>query len=357
MRVLQVVTDTDRRGAQTFASHLHDALAERGHDVETVALAPGRGSDRLDLPVLGRRRLAPRGVRTLRNRMRWSDVTVAHGSTTGIACAFVYRQIGDSRYWAPTWSRRLRVRATLRRARLVTALSPAAADTLVRYIGIDEARVRVVPNAVRVDAFSPATASERAAARAALGVGLREVPTVLFLGALSAEKGADLAIAATSRSADWDLVVVGDGPDRDQLERDGERLAPGRVHFLGTLSDPVSAYHAADVLVLPSRSEGMPATLIEAGLCALACVATNVGSVADVVLTERTGLLVEPGDLDGLTEALRRLTVDGELRDRVGAAARAHCRARFDLEIVTGMWEQVLAEASSSPPEGADEGK
>src|SRR5207244_896567 len=118
------------------------------------------------------------------------------------------------------------------------------------------------------------------------------------------------------------------------------------VYFLGSLPDPLVAYHAADVLVFPSRGgDSMPATLIEAGLCGLPSVATRVGSITDVVVDGTTGLIVEPSDLEGLAAALTRLTDDSLLRRRLGVAARERCIGRFDIDVVAGAWEQVLQAA------------
>src|SRR4051812_19831576 len=120
MNVLQVVTDPNRRGAQVFAYDLGLALSARRHRVATVALGGGTVAGAgLDVEVLGNgvRDLAT--LRALRARMSEMDITIAHGSSTGPACAiagggrrraFVYRQVSDSRFWAPTRSRRLRVR-------------------------------------------------------------------------------------------------------------------------------------------------------------------------------------------------------------------------------------------------------
>src|SRR4051812_300012 len=117
--ILQVVTDDDRRGAQVFACDLHDALERREHVVTTVALAPGVVGG-LDLPVLGSKRLAYGTLRALRRLADRHEVVIAHGSSTLPACAlglaasrtpFVYRQISDSLFWAPSRARRLRVRA------------------------------------------------------------------------------------------------------------------------------------------------------------------------------------------------------------------------------------------------------
>ena len=113
MRILQVLTDTDRRGAQVFATDLGHALSSLGHDVDTRALVAGRNEVALPVPVLGGSRWSALGP--LRQAGRRADVVVAHGSSTLIACAavrltartpFVYRQISDSRFWAGTIDRK-----------------------------------------------------------------------------------------------------------------------------------------------------------------------------------------------------------------------------------------------------------
>ena len=117
MRVLQVVTDRDRRGAQVYATDLAPGLQNLGCAVETVALAPGNHGDQLAIDVLGPSRRSLATFRALRARARSFDVVIAHGTTTLPACAialsgsgvpFVYRQISDPLFWAATTARRLR---------------------------------------------------------------------------------------------------------------------------------------------------------------------------------------------------------------------------------------------------------
>jgi glycosyltransferase involved in cell wall biosynthesis len=134
-------------------------------------------------------------------------------------------------------------------------------------------------------------------------------------------------------------VIAGDGPERAPLEARARQRAPGRVHFLGNLPDPGDAYAVADVFVLPSRTEGLPAALIEAAMRGLPAVATDVGYVRDVVDDGVTGIVVPPGDERAMTAGLRRaLAMDAS----VGAAARAHCEARFDMERVVDQWHDLL---------------
>lgn len=351
MRILQVVSDTDRRGAQVFATDLEAALRARGHDVQTVALARGLAGGTPIEPLAGRWPSVA-ALRALRVGMALAEVTIAHGSSTGPACAlaglgpgrpFVYRQIGDSRYWAPTPARRRRVRATVGRARVVVALSEFNRAQLVDWIGLRASRIVVVPNGAPAARFAPATAHRRRAARDALG--LPDAPTMLFVGALVPLKRVDLAIRTVRRIPDAHLVVAGAGPERERLEELAGEEAPGRVSFVGVADDTVPLYHAADLLVLPSEGgEAMPGVLVEAGLCGLAVVSTRVGAIPEVVLDGRTGHLVAPGDEHGFAGAVERLVADPGTRAAMGDAARAHCLEHYEIGRVAARWEAVLTE-------------
>ncbi len=362
MRILQVVSDTDRRGAQVFATDLAPALTARGHDVETVALVPGNAGG-LDVEALGTRWRSVRVLRELRARMGRVDVTVAHGSTTGPACAvanlglgrpIVYRQISDSRFWAPTRAKRAQVRATLARARVTVALSEFNRHELVEWIGVRPDRIVVVPNGVPADRFPPTTPTTRAAARAALGIpdasASTPVPVVVFVGALAPEKGADLAVRAVGRIDGAQLVVAGAGVEAHRLERLADEVAPGRVHFAGIMADAAPLYHAADLLVLPSRGgDAMPAVIIEAGLCGLPVVSTTVGAIPEMIVDGETGFVVQPDDLDGITDRIGRLLTDPVARAAMGSAARDRCLVRYEIARVAEGWDAALGRAADHP--------
>jgi glycosyltransferase involved in cell wall biosynthesis len=350
--ILQVVTDTDRRGAQVFATDLHRAIAISGRSVRTVALAPGTVGG-LDLPVLGSKRLGGATLGALRAQVRQSAVVVAHGSSTLPACAlttlgtrtpFVYRQISDSRFWAPTRLRRLRVGRGMARAARVVALWRGSADTVNELFGVPESKLRVVPNGVPTEPFRVADAPMRANMRGQFGL-RPDRPTVLSLGALAREKGVDLAVRAMGRLPDAQLLVVGEGPERLALERLAQEVAPERVVFTGSVAVPADAYAAADLLVLPSRGgDSMPAVLIEAGLCGLPAVSTPVEGIPEIVRDGDTGALVPIGDVDALTGAIARFLAEPPRARRVGAQARAHCIEHFSIEAVAEQWLSVLAE-------------
>jgi glycosyltransferase involved in cell wall biosynthesis len=287
----------------------------------------------------------------LRRSAEGKDVVVAHGSNTLLACGtsllatgvpFVYLSIGDPRYWAGTWSRRLRVGWLIRRASTVVAISPTARDVLAGHYGLDNQHVLVVPNGRSPQQFAPADHARRVAARQALGLPV-DRDLVVVVGALSPEKRVDVALAAVAQLPDVVLAVAGDGSERSRLEAVARRLAPGRVHFLGSTEGSQDVLAAADVLVLASESEGLPGILIEAGLSGLPVVATDVGWVRDVVRPGVTGLLVPPGRPDELASALHQAL---ERRDEFGKGGREHCAAEFDMAVVTEKWHRLLAAAS-----------
>lgn len=346
---LHVVTASQRRGAEVFASDLVGALADRGHPGRLVALTAGPGgADQLGAHVLGTAPFAPGTLRALRAAAGRAGAVVAHGSKTLPAAAlalagsrtpFVYRSIGDPMAWSGSGLRRVRTAALLRRATRVVALWPGAADVLIRVHGVPAGKLAVIPNGVPADRFPVADDSARTAARAELGLPADE-PVVVYLGALSPEKQVDHAVRAVAELPGVHLAVVGAGPQRTALEALAATVLPGRAHFTGPVDRPQAALAAADVVVLPSRTEGMPGVLVEAGLTGRPAVATHVGGVPEIVRPGETGVLVAPGDTAGLTAGLRTALADAPT---LGAAARKHCLSHFDMPVLAEQWAEVLA--------------
>ena len=221
---------------------------------------------------MGKRPLAPATLRALRRRAATADVVVAHGSRTLPACAI-----------ALAGAHAIRLPQHRRPGRLVGHRAPPSAHPVVppprrarhrphrgrgRHLPGElrhrAEKITVIPSAVRAEDHQPATAEQRAAARLQFGVE-RDATVVAVVGALSEEKRPGLAVEAIAEIDGAHLLFAGDGPLRTEVATLGVRLAPGRVHVLGALADPSPVYDAADVLVLPSRTEGMPGVLIEAG--------------------------------------------------------------------------------------------
>jgi glycosyltransferase involved in cell wall biosynthesis len=198
-------------------------------------------------------------------------------------------------------------RFTLRRADRVVAVSSALRAKLVDEMGSDPALVSIVPMGVDTTAFAP---SDMTAARSGLQIA-PDARLVLFVGGLIPVKGvADLIEAMPSIEPDDPatlLVLAGHGPLEAELRTRAADLGwSERVRFLGAVAhdDLPRWMNAADVLVLPSYSEGLPVCLMEAAATGLPMVATDVGGSAEVLALDPRNVLVSPGDVEGLAAAI-----------------------------------------------------
>lgn len=220
--------------------------------------------------------------------------------------------------------RRLWLRAGLRAAGRVLAVSQGSARTLERCFGIEG--VGVVPN------MAPAVPAEWAEATPA------DPPTVLYLGGFQNEvKGGVVLIEALGSllaelpSAEFELAGPGE-PPRALTELTAERP---NVRWTGWLDEGAKreALGRCAVFVLPSTSEGLPVALLEAMAWGRAIVATRVGGVPDVVTDGEDAALVDPGDPRALAAAIRDLIDDPERRARLGCAARRRAEALNEDEV------------------------
>lgn len=126
------------------------------------------------------------------------------------------------------------------------------------------------------------------------------------------------------------LLITGDGALRGELEAQADALGlGGRVRFLGWREDAGQVMAGLDVFVMPSLWEGFGLVLLEAMACRLPVIATRVSAIPEIVQDGETGFLVPPRDPDALTDAMRRLLDDAELRVQLGAAGRARLEAHF----------------------------
>ncbi|MFM7062581.1 MAG: glycosyltransferase, partial [Actinomycetes bacterium] len=325
-----------------------DELRGRSFDVTTAALAPSASSEPLPFVVLGPGRTHPRTLLALVGAARSHDVIVAHGGPSLQPAAtvaavtrrpFIYRNIGDPEYWSTVPFSAVRIGAPLRRAEQVVALSPGIADWLIANFDVPASRVTVIPNAVDVTSFPPRTPAARQSMRASLG--LDDDTFVLgYLGALSAEKRPLLAVEATAARPGAHLVLAGDGPQQEEVEEAAARLAPGRVHLLGTVRRPAEVLAGLDALLLPSRTEGMPASLIEAALVGVPVVATAVGTVPDLLDELGCGTAVPVDSTESFVATVR--TFDPTTYDMDAARTAA---MRYDVHTVVDQWGDILRAA------------
>jgi glycosyltransferase involved in cell wall biosynthesis len=216
-----------------------------------------------------------------------------------------------------------RVRSLLSRAAHVIVLGTAWRDFVLTAELATADRIVILPNAVPIP---------RKKWRAAVD-GKRRI---LFLGQLGERKGTPQLVEALARlryRRDWKAVLAGDGEFEKWRHAvavsgmDGEVQVPGWVGA----EDIERLLAESDILVLPSFAENLPMSVIEGMAAGLAIVSTPVGATPDIIQDNETGLLVPPGDVDALTQALEALVDDASLRQRLGASAKAFHREHLEI--------------------------
>ena len=343
--VARVVTDLVgaqvRQGARVVVAcpaegGLGPAAARRGAEVAPWAAGRAPGF------ALAREvRSADRVIRTVR-----PDLLHLHSAKAGLAGRLAARGRVPTVFQPHAWSyeavsgpaARAAVRwerAAARWAERVLCVSEAERASGLRH-GV-RARWAVVPNGVDTEHFRPPR--HRAAVRAALPAlaGLDpDAPLVVCVGRLCPQKGQDVLLrawpAVAARLPQARLVLVGDGPDHARLLR---AASPG-VLLAGPAADPLPWYQAADVVVQPSRWEGMALAPLEAMACGRPVVVTDVdGARESLPPADTAGCVVPPDDPAALAAALLRLLTDPALRTAAGTRAVAHARAHHDIRATT----------------------
>jgi glycosyltransferase involved in cell wall biosynthesis len=179
-------------------------------------------------------------------------------------------------------------------------------------------------------------------------------PHLLCVGRLVHLKGQSLLIEAIAelarRGVDARLTLVGDGPKRPELEQLARRRGlEKQVHFAGAVGQDAlrDVYRSADIFCLPSMAEGIPVVLMEAMAVEVPVVSTRIMGIPELVEDGRTGLLVTPGRLDELTDALERLIADPDLGARLGRAGREKVLEEFDVDRSAAQLREIFAGAVS----------
>jgi len=208
------------------------------------------------------------------------------------------------------------------------------------------AHMTSVPTGIDLQRYCPGNAAQ---ARAQLELPSR--PTVLIVATLRSWKGHDDLLSAWSalgnRRSDWQLVIVGDGPRRANIEASIHANQLGdSVRLVGNRDDVESWLRAGDLFVLPSYgNEGVPQGIMQAMATELPVISTTVGAIDEAVIDGETGVLVPPRNVNALTEALARLMDEAELRRRFGAAGLARARERFGAEHMLAAMERIFSNA------------
>lgn len=245
------------------------------------------------------------------------------------------RWIGFEHGWtAETWRVQVYQRIgciLLRQADHVVAVSARVKEQLTR-LGVPGRTITRIHNAVEPN--EGWSNSPPGAFRRSQFIPL-DSPLVAVIGRISPEKGQAMALQAIQRLVpcmpNLKAVFVGEGPGLSELRRRVEACSlQDHVRVLG-YQRPLSAlYRDADVVCIPSLTEGIPNVLLEAMVSGCPVVATSVGGIPEIVRSEEHALLVQPGDQAGLASAISRVLTDRTLRDRLVEAARQRVTSHHD---------------------------
>jgi glycosyltransferase involved in cell wall biosynthesis len=370
IRVLRVIARLNMGGPALHVAYLTAGLEPRGYETTLVAGTLARGEESmafvaegLGVPVVTINQLH-REISPLRDavavlrlarliRARRPHILHTHTAKAGAIGRLAAVLAGPARppiivhtfhghvlrgYFGPVRAAgfRLLERWLARRATALVAVSPQVRDDLVS-LGVAPAESFVIVRlGIALEERVSLDAAGRERMRALLGIAPQRF-VVGWIGRMTGVKRTDDILLALrglrERGVDACLLMVGDGPDRDQTERRAKELGVVRECFFLGYQDDVTAFLAAfDAFVLPSGNEGTPVSAIEALGAGRPVVATRVGGVPDVVRDGVDGYLVEAGDIAGLADALARLAADPELRDRMGAAGRERVLPRYAVE-------------------------
>lgn len=293
------------------------------------------------------------------------DILLCHGYKANILGRLAARRVGVpavavSRGW--TWeNRKVRVYEWLDRRHLrfmdrVVCVSDGQAERVRRWCGVPDSRVSVIRNSARITAFAAPDPAARGKLLSFFPGGNHVSRVVLAAGRLSPEKGFTVLVEAAAtilrHDAGAGIALFGEGVLRPDLERRVAELGlAGRLVMPGFRSDLDSLIAAADVVVLPSFTEGLPNVALEASAAGVPVVATAVGGTPEVVADGETGFLVPPGRPEVLAAKVAELLRNSALRERMGVAGRARMRERFTFDAQADAYLKLFASLKPAPAE------
>lgn len=359
-------------GAEIQLAHLLRGLAGLGYEVTVCSLEPsevdaeglaadgvelisfqvGRRFDRLaTLPRLARlARLADVVQCTMWDASLWGRIAaIAARRPVIVADHATDRSVQVSVKGTPRASWIARHNRLLDRFTYATVACAESQRPVLVGEGVDPNKIVHIPNGVPVDGIL--AAAKGGPTRTDLGIP-EHVPLAMQVGIFRPEKNQLGALRAfelvREKVGDAHLVFVGDGPTRASIEREAGS-SDGAIHFLGLREDVPALLSLADAMLLPSLSDAMPMTVLEAMALGVPVLASDVGGVRGML--GEAGLCVPPGDAEALAGAWLRVLTDTELRADLGEAGALRAR-RFDASLMVRRYAALLEGAYAGEPPG-----
>lgn len=241
---------------------------------------------------------------------------------------------------------------TARLSHCLVSNTAAMKEILTKRDQILAEQIRVIPNGLSFDRFE--MLPKRADARRQLGIAAAPM-IVTMVARFYPQKDHEtlLHAFAVANLPDTELMLVGAGPLRPAMEKLASNLGiHDRVHFMGARTDIPIVWAASDVGILATNWEGMPNSILEAMAAGRAVIGSKVGGVPEVIVDGETGLLVEPGDVEQLANAMRMVCTDADAAQEMGIRGRAHALSHFSVEAMVratvDLYQELLSQRKSA---------
>lgn len=238
------------------------------------------------------------------------------------------------------WYHNLLDKITARWCDLIISNSEAGKQFLIESVGLFDKKISVVHNGIAVSRFMTASKSQT----------YQDTTVIVCVASLRPKKGHRYLLeAVTGLKHPFELYLIGSGSEESSLKALCRSLnIDNHVHFEGVQDDVVPYLHQADIFILPSLWEGLPVALMEAMCCGVACIATDVGGVNELIAHEKEGLLIEPGSVQAIQHALHVLISDADKRKKLGYSAQLKIETCFSqkkmIESLEALYQHLYEE-------------
>ena len=372
MNILFLANHINVGGIANYCFFLGSALKKRGHGVFLAcapAVCPGEqanlakfsasGISVIDIPIRTKSALSLRVLLSLVKLApeiggRRIDILHANTRVTQVLAAGIKSLTGRPYistchgFFKPRLLRRILPFSGSR----VIAVSSQVKEHLIRDLRVSPEIIRLVPNGIDTDFFSPGLRrSAEKAARSSLrqSLGLPDARIIGTIGRLSDVKGhlyfVEAMPAILQAFPDAAFLIVGEGRMKEAIIARARELGVlEKLYLKDSVSDTRQALSVMDLFVMPSLSEGLGLSLMEAMSCALPAVGSDVGGIRTLIRHGENGLLVKPADPPALAAAVKTLLADERMMSALGARAREYISAGFSLKGMVCGTEEVYKE-------------
>jgi glycosyltransferase involved in cell wall biosynthesis len=365
LRIAMMLESDEPGGAEMMVFQLSDELRRRGHVI--IPVGPERGVGWLGALFRSAgfspegfyvdRPIDPGGVRRLVQLFRRHRIDVVHSHEFTMA---VYGTAASRLLGLPhlitmhggltvcnALRRRIALRWAMRSSDHSVMVSRATQQQFANDLGIDASSLTVVPNGV------PLRRGVASAVRAEFGINEGDC-VLLAVGVLEKHKGHRILLEALTRlhrelpDRPWKLIIAGGGGGLEHAslcEYIRDEGIGDRVHIVLNRNDVADLLALADIFVMPSLWEGLPMAVLEAMVARKAIVASEIAGIPEAIVNGREGLLVPPGEVTPLADALRSLLTDATRRQALADAAAVRAEEEFTVAVMAAKYEALYAEA------------